>query len=72
MKSLIFLAVVALASAKSIEQKSIGAFGYNRKVAIPLGEEIRKAEEALLRQSLNGRISGGTPSQLGQFPYQVN
>lgn len=69
MKVFIVLALVTLAYANvqpPIEGNT--AFGYIQNYAIPLAEEIRKAEE----QQTSERIVGGNPSSLGQFPYQVS
>lgn len=71
MKVLAFLALAAFASAKTFEGvPTISAHGYIQKIGIPLAEKIRKAEEAAAAD--NSRIIGGSPSQVGQFPYQVN
>ena len=69
MKVLIVLSLVALAYANvqpPIEGNT--AFGYIQNYAIPLAEEIRKAEEQMMQE----RIVGGSPSNPGQFPYQVS
>ncbi|CAK1543136.1 unnamed protein product [Leptosia nina] len=47
------------------------AYGYLTRYAIPLGEKIRKAEEAYIANGGNARIVGGVPSDLGRHPYQV-
>nr|ADM35105.1 serine protease 36 [Mamestra configurata] len=68
MKVFIVLALATLAPANvqpPIEGNT--AFGYIQNYAIPLAEEIRKAEE----QMTSERIVGGNPSNLGQFPYQA-
>ncbi|CAH1636854.1 unnamed protein product [Spodoptera littoralis] len=68
MKVFLVLALATLAYA-NVEPALDGntAFGYIQKYAIPLAEEIRKAEEQMSQQ----RIVGGSPSSEGQFPYQA-
>lgn len=66
MKVLVVFALAA-ACAAAYELSPNTAFGHIQNVAIPLGEEIRKVEEA----SAAKRIVGGIVSQSGQFPYQV-
>ncbi|PZC84918.1 hypothetical protein B5X24_HaOG200493 [Helicoverpa armigera] len=69
------LALAAVVSARNINHEAvvdledITAYGYHRKVGIPLAEEIRVAE---LEASRNpSRIVGGSSASLGQFPYQA-
>lgn len=65
----VFIAVVLLALgafAKEIQYEPITLF-YHENYGIPTAEAIRKAEEA----NPEGRIVGGSPSNLGQFPYQA-
>lgn len=68
MKVLVALALATLAYARSVEElPRTTAHGYIKNIAIPLAEEIEKAEAKLT----HNRIISGSPSQLGQFPYQV-
>lgn len=63
------LALAAAVSARNVKLEENTAFGYITKVAIPLAEKIRKAEEE--GDQNPSRIVGGSASSLGQFPYQV-
>ncbi|KAM3961476.1 transmembrane protease serine 9-like [Aphomia sociella] len=63
------ISVVTVAYAKSIEGGIPDAYGYLTKVGIPLGEKIRKAEEAITNNP--SRIINGTPVSVGQIPYQA-
>ncbi|XP_045499868.1 collagenase-like isoform X1 [Colias croceus] len=72
MKVLIVLAALAaLASAKyvglDIEEQNT-AYNYMERFGIPEAERIRKAEEEFLK---NSRIAGGSPANLGEYPYQA-
>lgn len=72
MRGLILLTIVTLVYAKNIEYRQpLTAYGYIKRVAIPLAEEIRKDEEAYFAQDPHDRVAGGSSSALGQFPYQV-
>ncbi|XP_075976580.1 brachyurin-like [Anticarsia gemmatalis] len=68
MKVLIVLALAAVACANAVPTAA-GTPGYSiiENHLIPLGEKVRKAEEELSK----GRIAGGIPSNLGEFPYQA-
>lgn len=46
------------------------AYGYLERIGIPAAERIHKAEEELLNNP--GRIVGGVPAGLGQYPYHVS
>ncbi|XP_052750728.1 collagenase-like [Galleria mellonella] len=63
------LAVATVTFAKSIEGGIPDAYGYLTKVGIPLGEKIRKAEEAILQHP--SRIINGSLAASGQIPYQA-
>ncbi|KOB74816.1 Serine protease 51 [Operophtera brumata] len=68
MKVLLVLTLAALVHARSVEEAPrTTAHGYIQNIAIPLAEQIEKAEATLTQN----RIIGGSQSQLGQFPYQV-
>ncbi|KAJ8719666.1 hypothetical protein PYW08_011841 [Mythimna loreyi] len=74
-----FLAVtlltLAVVSARNIDLEDVidleenTAYDYLNKVAAPLAEKIRKAEEEGDQDP--SRIVGGSASSLGQFPYQA-
>lgn len=66
MKVFILFALAAVAYGNAVPSIPNTAYGYIQNYAIPRAEAIRKAEE----QSV--RIVGGSPSELGQFPYQVS
>ncbi|KAJ8720280.1 hypothetical protein PYW07_012323 [Mythimna separata] len=69
------LALVAVISARNIDLEDVidleenTAYDYLNKVAAPLADRIRKAEEEYDQDP--SRIVGGSASQLGQFPYQA-
>ncbi|XP_026730702.1 transmembrane protease serine 9-like [Trichoplusia ni] len=65
MKVFILFALAAVAYGNAVPSIPNTAYGYIQNYAIPRAEAIRKAEE----QSV--RIVGGSPSELGQFPYQA-
>lgn len=71
MQLLIVLGLISFATARVVDWEEIledyTAYGYLSKIGAPLAEEIRKAEENLAL----GRIVGGSPSSLGEHPYQV-
>ncbi|XP_037293539.1 collagenase-like [Manduca sexta] len=66
------LACASLAYGRSFnfeeQLEDITAYGYLTKYGIPRAEEIRRIEEKEIAQS---RIVGGSPSSVGQFPYQA-
>ncbi|KAJ8719665.1 hypothetical protein PYW08_011840 [Mythimna loreyi] len=72
----ILVALVAVASARHLnidledvmELENTYEYDYLNRVAVPLAEEIRKAEE---EGGDLTRIVGGSLARLGQFPYQV-
>ncbi|VVC92730.1 unnamed protein product [Leptidea sinapis] len=71
----LLFAFIPLAFAKNIvEDGDIPsyntAYGYLSKFGIPEAERIRKAEEQMIKNP-DSRIAGGSPSALGQFPYQA-
>ncbi|CAG4952869.1 unnamed protein product [Colias eurytheme] len=72
MKVLIVLAALAaLASAKYLDldiEEQNTAYNYMERFGIPEAERIRKAEEEFLK---NSRIAGGSPANLGEYPYQA-
>nr|ACR15973.2 serine protease 35 [Mamestra configurata] len=69
------LALAAVVSARNFDLENVidleenTAYGYLSKVAAPLAEKIRKAEEE--GDQNPSRIVGGSASSLGQFPYQA-
>ncbi|CAH1636853.1 unnamed protein product [Spodoptera littoralis] len=71
MKVLFVLALATFAYANAESNTQAHTFGYIKKYAIPLAEEIRKVEEQALSQASGSRIVGGSPSALGAFPYQA-
>lgn len=69
MRVLIVLALVAAAYANTAPAVDGNVpFSIIEKYLIPLGEQIRKAEEQMIQEQ---RIVGGVASNLGEFPYQV-
>ncbi|PZC84923.1 hypothetical protein B5X24_HaOG200498 [Helicoverpa armigera] len=52
-----------------IELENNSAYNYLKKIAVPLAEQLRKAEEEGIRDP--SRIVGGQLASLGQFPYQA-
>nr|QRN45234.1 collagenase 4-like [Tineola bisselliella] len=65
---LLFIATVAYG--KVIQPDETTAFGYLTRIGIPEAERIHKAEEEFLN-SPEGRVVGGNPSRIGQFPWQA-
>ncbi|XP_049700248.2 transmembrane protease serine 3 [Helicoverpa armigera] len=52
-----------------IELENNSAYNYLNKIAVPLAEQLRKAEEEGIQDP--SRIVGGQLASLGQFPYQA-
>ncbi|XP_050550392.1 brachyurin [Spodoptera frugiperda] len=71
MKVLFVLALATLAYANVESNTQAHTFGYIKKYAIPLAEELRKIEEQAQSQATGSRIVGGSPSAVGAFPYQA-
>lgn len=71
MKVLFVLTLATLAYANVESNTQAHTFGYIKKYAIPLAEELRKIEEQAQSQATGSRIVGGSPSAVGAFPYQV-
>lgn len=70
MKVLVALVLVALASAAEVEFDSPVNNNYHETIGIPLAERIKAAEAAM---DFDGsRIVGGSPANLGQYPYLVS
>ncbi|CAB3236957.1 unnamed protein product [Arctia plantaginis] len=68
----VLLALVATVHSRNIniedviDLEDLTAYGYHDKIGIPLADDIRQAES-----QPSSRITGGSASNLGQFPYQV-
>ncbi|GBP41779.1 Chymotrypsin BI [Eumeta japonica] len=70
----IVLVLAAVACAKQlpfepVEVESLTAYNYFERYGIPEAERIRKHEEELMNNP--ERITGGSASSLGQFPWQA-
>lgn len=60
---------MAVGFESTIDLEDITAYGYLRKIGVPLAKKMRKAEE--LVDQIPNRIVGGEYTCIDYFPYQV-
>lgn len=71
----LLVSLAAFINAEDLEFSEIPdyntAYGYLTRFGVAEAKRIRENEEAYLRNPVS-RIVNGSPSSLGQFPFQVN
>ncbi|CAH2041368.1 unnamed protein product, partial [Iphiclides podalirius] len=68
----VFVALSVAFASVEISAEEVSTYGYHKNIGIPEAARIRQLEEQTIKnENINGRIVGGSITDISQIPYQA-